>query len=106
MAQIHIIECEGKIAGRRAAWIAEREMDRAGFTHTVDDIQSGQIEHVKTVWCLDTETGRAEDVTEAVALEITARVVNGSDMPLGDVFDFVENQLGCAHMAELSREYA
>ena len=85
---IIIVECEHN--GRR--FIMDRDMDRANWRNTVQDIASGEIENVCEVW----EIGRDESVTEDIAREVLAlarKDANGEQLPYG-VREFCHEQLG------------
>jgi len=101
---IYLIECEAKINGRRVTYFCERDCDQMLFAQTVDDIASGQVEHVRKVYRADIEAKTFTDASEEIAQAIINQIVDANDMPTGEVFDFCEDHLGCWKMAEIERE--
>ena len=85
---IIIVECEHN--GCR--FIAERDMDRANWKNTVQDIASGDLESVCAVY----EIGRDLPVTEDIARDVLAlarKDANGEQLQYG-VREFCHEQLG------------
>ncbi len=52
------------------------------------------------------EEGTIRDVSEDFAQAVIDGVADGDDFPIGDLFDFCENALGCLTMAEVERSVA
>jgi len=70
----------------------------------IEALVTGQYDRPLEVHCIDREGRRWADVSEDIAREICSRVVDGDPMPVGGVFDFCEQHLGCRAMADLARE--
>ena len=102
---LHFIQADAIIQGRRVTYFVERDCDRLGWSNTVDDILTGQVENVRQVLCGDLETASLVDCSEDVAHEILARIRDeGRGPPSGSLMDFLEGALGCEAVARFERE--
>ena len=104
MPEIHLIECEAQISGRRHTYFVDRDCDRLGLSNTIADIAGGQVTGVRKVYRADTELKSFHDVSAEIAQAIIDGMSDADDFPTGEVFEFCEDKLGCQFMAELSRE--
>ena len=64
-------------------------------------LERGEYKKPIEVHCIDRNDGTWRDVSEDIAREVVAAL---QSFPDGDLFDFLENHLGCQFMAELGRE--
>ncbi len=106
MTDLHFIQCEAKIQGRKVTFFAERDCDRLGLSNTVDDIISGQVEGVRKVYRAELESGQFSDVTEEIAERLMFQLRETNTAPAGEVLDLIEDALGCRAVAEFIREAA
>jgi hypothetical protein len=65
---IYLIRCRHG----RADYIRERDVAACDRKTTVEDIASGEVEHVIAVYCFNPEDGWARDVSEDIAHDVLA----------------------------------
>lgn len=72
--------------------------------NVIESIISGEYERPLCVLEAWEGEGRLVNVSEDIAREICDRVIDGDPLPMGGLRDFIEEHLGCQHMADLIRE--
>lgn len=80
------------------------DWERCSKSDIIDDIIKGDYGgKLIEVGCIDRSAGRWWDVSEDIAREVLDKLDTD---PQGDLFEFLERQLGCEHMAQFFREAA
>lgn len=92
-----LVEC---MAPTKERYFVERSTERCDWKSTVEDIGRGEIENVHAVY----EIGRSVPVTEDMARAVMNFATDEySEIP-EHLIDFLEDQLGCAVVAQVKRE--
>ena len=77
-----------------AGYFAERSLeDSCNRASVIEDIISGNVVHVMKVYAFNVVEHTADDVTEAIAIEV-ARLLDGGDMIPETLIDFIETHAG------------
>lgn len=102
---LYFVECD---FGKQGNAFVELDRDTNSRANVISNIISGEYERVIRVLEVIENEGRCSDVSEDIAREICDRMIDDGTCALffGGLYDFLEAQLGCEHMAALSRDLA
>ena len=100
-AQLYFVECD---FGKLGTAFVETDRLSNSRANVISNIVSGEYDRPLRVLEVTEDEGRCRDVSEDIAREICARLVDGDPMTAGGAWDFLEEHLGCLHMAELTRK--
>lgn len=102
MNELCIVEVGSRLSGKWVKYFPERDTGDMTKPKTLDDIWSGEVEDVERVIVLSPD-GTWRDATCQTAVEILTRAVDNGEVPR-HLVDFLEENLGCAAVAEVMRE--
>lgn len=103
MIDLYIIECQ---ASDRTRYIRERDTDRMGRSNTIDDIYSGQVENVVSVFAFNISEGWCRDVTEDIARDCLDKACDEDFGRIPDcVLPLIERHMGFTEINEALAEY-